>query len=138
MVRPRSHSLRAGRRSEHGRAYLITTTTHRRRRLFHDLKLSRLVIDTIHRADHQAKTLCYCLMPDHLHWLMQLNAGFSLASVMQTVKSISAHRIRSAIPELQAPIWQDGYHDRALRREEDLRDLARYVVANPLRAGLVK
>ena len=35
------------------------------------------------------------------------------------------------------PLWQTGFHDRALRDDEDLRVAARYVVANPLRAGLV-
>lgn len=34
-------------------------------------------------------------------------------------------------------VWQRGFHDRALRQEEDLIATARYVVANPLRAGLV-
>ena len=31
-----------------------------------------------------------------------------------------------------------GFHDRALRRDEDTLSTARYIVANPLRAGLVK
>jgi len=35
-------------------------------------------------------------------------------------------------------MWQDGFHDHAIRKEEDLADIARYVVANPLRAGLVR
>ena len=30
-----------------------------------------------------------------------------------------------------------GLHDHAVRSDEDFRALARYVVANPLRAGLV-
>jgi putative transposase len=34
-------------------------------------------------------------------------------------------------------IWQDGFHDHALRKEEAVIDAARYIVANPLRAGLV-
>jgi len=33
-------------------------------------------------------------------------------------------------------LWQDGFHDHALRREEDLKQVAWYIVANPLRAGL--
>ena len=33
---------------------------------------------------------------------------------------------------------QDGYHDHALRQEEDLRAVARYIIANPVRAGLVE
>jgi len=35
-------------------------------------------------------------------------------------------------------IWQAGYHDHALRKEEDIRDVARYIVMNPVRAGLVR
>ena len=35
------------------------------------------------------------------------------------------------------PVWQKGYFDRALRYEEDLKAAARYIIANPLRAGLV-
>ncbi len=35
-------------------------------------------------------------------------------------------------------LWQKGLFDRALRREEDLKAMARYIVANPLRAGLVE
>lgn len=35
------------------------------------------------------------------------------------------------------PLWQKGFHDRALRQEEDLQAVARYVIANPRRAGLV-
>lgn len=34
--------------------------------------------------------------------------------------------------------WQKRYHDHALRKEDNLKQMARYVVANPLRAGLVK
>jgi REP element-mobilizing transposase RayT len=34
-------------------------------------------------------------------------------------------------------LWQKGFHDRALRREDDLAEVARYVVSNPVRAGLV-
>ncbi|UZE26759.1 transposase [Pseudomonas asplenii] len=35
-------------------------------------------------------------------------------------------------------VWQRGFHDRLIRRDEDLPGVARYVIANPVRAGLVK
>jgi len=38
----------------------------------------------------------------------------------------------------RSTVWQPGFRDRALRRESELLPVARYVVANPLRAGLVK
>ena len=34
-------------------------------------------------------------------------------------------------------LWQAGYHDHALRSDEDVREVALYVIANPRRAGLV-
>jgi len=37
---------------------------------------------------------------------------------------------------LGRPVWQRGFHDHALRAEEDIVGVARYLVANPLRAGL--
>jgi len=55
------------------------------------------------------------------------------------VKAATTRRLRSLCPELeQIRIWQPGFHDRALRRQEDLRAVARYVVANPIRAGLAE
>lgn len=38
----------------------------------------------------------------------------------------------------EGALWQTAFHDHALREEEDLHEIARYVVANPLRAGLVE
>ena len=37
----------------------------------------------------------------------------------------------------EGALWQAAFHDHALREEEDLREISRYIVANPLRAGLV-
>lgn len=82
-----------------------------------------------------AETLAWVLMPDHLHWLVRLQ-DLGLSELMRRVKSRSSYAIKRAT-ELEGRVWQSGYHDRALRRDEDLLSVARYVVANPLRAGLV-
>jgi len=75
-------------------------------------------------------------MPDHLHWLIQLQA-MPLSKLVLQVKSRSAIAINKA-RATSGHVWQKGFHDHALRREEDLTATARYVIANPLRAGLVK
>jgi hypothetical protein len=54
-----------------------------------------------------------------------------LSQVVGGVKGNVAHR-------LGRRLWQDGFHDRAVRRDEDIVAIARYIVANPLRAGLVE
>jgi REP element-mobilizing transposase RayT len=55
---------------------------------------------------------------------------------MQRIKGHSAISINRVFAN-QGQLWQKGFHDRAIRKEEDLQAIARYVVANPLRAGLV-
>jgi REP element-mobilizing transposase RayT len=74
-------------------------------------------------------------MPDHLHWLFVLREG-SIGSAMRLLKGRSARRLKSFYPSMR--IWQPAYYDQALRDNQDLKTLARYIVANPLRAGLVK
>ena len=70
-------ALRRGRFSEPGRIYLLTTVTQGREPTFQDLYLGRQVVCSIARlqAEGRAATWAYILMPDHLHWLMQLPEG---------------------------------------------------------------
>jgi REP element-mobilizing transposase RayT len=75
-------------------------------------------------------------MPDHFHWLVELREG-SLSEVVQRVKSKTAIAVNKATGR-HGRLWQWGFHDKAVRYEEDLLKFARYIVANPLRAGLVK
>jgi len=130
---PGGHRLRIGRYSEPGRAYLVTTVTRDRRARFLEMSASLATIRCLRTMDAQrvSRTLCYVLMPDHLHWLMVLGSGASLPEVVRRFKSYSGR-------QLGGSVWQRGFHDRALRREADLLPAARYVVANPLRAALVR
>jgi putative transposase len=133
---PHSKNLREGRYSEPGRIYLTTFVTVSREALFTDLLTARLVITSL-KNSKGAETLCFVVMPDHVHWLLQLRPHGKLSSAIRGVKSSSARRINRYLGR-SGSIWQDGYHDHALRREENIREVARYIVANPLRAGLVK
>lgn len=59
----------------------------------------------------------------------------SLSGTLQIFKNLSARRVNVLLGG-SGPIWQTGFYDHALRRDEDVREVARYVVANPVRAGL--
>jgi len=81
--------------------------------------------------------LAWVLMPDHAHWLLQLQGGETLATVVSRLKAASA-RSANEVLNRSGPLWQRAYHDRALRKDEQILAAARYLVANPLRAGLVR
>ncbi|MEZ1315693.1 transposase [Pseudomonas fluorescens] len=133
-----SHRLRIGRYAEQNRIYLLTANTLRREPVFRDYCLGRLVVHQFRQAqdDGFADSLAWVVMPDHFHWLVQLNKG-SLGQLMCQAKSLSARAVNS-VTGRSGSLWQQGFHDHALRKEEDLVKLARYVVANPLRAGSVE
>ena len=137
MDSPASHRLRRGRVSTPGGLYLLTSITENRQAVFADFHLARLMVEQLQYAQHQAlaKSLAWVIMPDHLHWLIELQQG-TLASLVRRVKSRSTCLINKA-SRRSGRLWQHGFHDRALRREEDIQAVARYIVANPLRAGLV-
>ena len=130
------HRLRKGRVSETGRVYLITAVCHQRTPYFRTLRHGRCFVHALRALEPDATTLCYVIMPDHIHWMMQLGDTRSLAACVQKVKSLTTQNLRQN-QGIAGPIWQRGYHDHALRREEDLQAVARYVIANPLRAGIV-
>ena len=134
---PKTHRLRTGRRSESGRIYLLTAVTHERQPIFNDLYAGRLVVNEFRRAHEagNATSIAWVVMPDHFHWLVELHNG-DLPKLMQAAKSRSARAINQQRGRHET-LWQKGYFDRALRREEDLKSAARYIIANPLRAGLV-
>jgi len=75
-------------------------------------------------------------MPDHLRWLV-ISDLEPLDAVVRRVKSCSARTINQHM-DITGQLWQQGYHDHALLKDEEIRAVARYLVANPLRAGIVE
>jgi REP element-mobilizing transposase RayT len=138
-MHPGQHALRTGRASLAGQAYLVTSVTYRRTPLFADWEAAtvaaRALTDRV--LWRASQPLCWVLMPDHWHVLLELAEGDTLPGLMRRLKSASAARLRQSL-EPGTRVWAPSFHDRALRTEEDLPDTARYIVANPLRAGLCR
>ena len=128
--------LRRGRRSEKGQPYLLTTATINRRPVFGDWNVARTAASTITLAAGDAEVICWVLMPDHLHIVLKLTEEplAVVASRLKSRTSAAANKVMSGT----GPLWQRGYHDRAIRNEAELISSARYAIANPVRAGLVK
>ncbi|MBD8472571.1 transposase [Pseudomonas sp. CFBP 8770] len=134
----KAYVLRKGRCSEVGQVYSITCVTVGRAQVFSCLQSARSLVAQL-RALHDAgdvESLAWVVMPDHLHWLFQLRRG-DLATIVGRMKARSSLAINRRNGTC-GRLWQKGYYGRALRREDDLRSAARYIIMNPVRAGLVK
>ncbi|MGR6652902.1 REP-associated tyrosine transposase [Pseudomonas mosselii] len=138
MDSPHSSQLRLGRFSEPGRLYLLTTETLNRTPYLADFRSARLLIAQLRIAEAEgiARSLAWVVMPDHFHWLVELGSR-DLKTLMRRIKSRSTRMINGYQGRV-GRLWQQGFHDRALRREEDVQAVARYIVMNPKRAGLVE
>ena len=131
-------SLRYGRRSIAGQAYLVTTVTSGRRRVFRDWPVAAAVAREL-QASRLWRDHClhaWVLMPDHLHVLVTLGKSESLERLVSRVKAVSAGTAHCAM-RCSGAVWPRAFHDHAVRRDENLRAAALYVIANPVRAGLV-
>ncbi len=130
-------ALLQGRVSLVGQYYVVTTVTRGRRTLFDSLVHGRLVIHAIRARDlaGYTQTLACVVMPDHIHWLLRLMKS-SLSEVVGRFKgcvALDLNRLRHT----RGSVWQSGFHDHAVRTDESLERIARYVIENPMRAGLV-
>jgi len=135
----RGHALRRGRVSIPGHAYLVTAVTREREPLFADFDRARIVACALEwpSANMRCASLAWVVMPDHIHWLLKLDHSGTVSAAVRAVKGRVARLVNIARHQEGCRIWQPGFHDHALRREEELRATARYIIANPLRAGLV-
>ncbi|MBV6667797.1 transposase [Xanthomonas euvesicatoria pv. alangii] len=134
---PGHRALRRGRQSSAHSAYLLTTATWQRRAVFADFLIAATACRAFTKATPcDARLLAWVLMPDHVHWLLQLGSDTALSDAVSRMKACSA-RAANAQRQSRAPVWSRSYHDHALRTDDDLPAAARYIIANPRRAGLV-
>ncbi len=130
--------LRKGRYSQLGQIYFVTTSTFRRLPLFQDHEYACAMSRQLHStgASNSGKNLCWVVMPDHIHLLVQL-ADLPLNRLVQRLKSRSAVLINRQFGT-SGRIWSKGFYDHALRRNESIHSVSDYIIYNPVRAGLVK
>ena len=132
-----SHRLRKGRYDAPGLVYVLTAVTYGRKPLLENPYTAQTVLDAMRWMDEKEriKLEAGVVMPDHFHMVAGRKEG-PLSEVMHSLKSYSAKRINAVLGRLGL-IWQRGYHDHAIRKDENLNEIILYCLNNPVRAGLV-
>jgi len=118
--------------------YFLTTCTAFRRPFFAASSVANAVaVQLIHDADHfEFVVLAYCLMPDHLHALVEAQSEQSdFQAFVKRFKQTTGFRHRQLT---RNALWQPGFHERVLRNDEASPAVVRYILENPVRAGLAK
>ena len=82
-------------------------------------------------STHKLKIFAWCIMPDHIHLLVQ---GSNIVDFIRLMKGRLTPIARSI--DAGRKLWQRSFFDHAIRKEESLHDIACYIWENPIRAKI--
>jgi REP-associated tyrosine transposase len=119
-----------------GARVFLTMCALDRRPVFNNAEIYEIVRTELLRtatAD-DVEIIAYCFMPDHLHLLTEGSSkSADICEFARAFRQQSGYRFRGLG---RGRLWQEGYYDRVLRSSEHTMEVARYIIANPVRVGL--
>jgi putative transposase len=117
-----------------GTVWHVTLTAHRRRSVLANAAFAAELVSSLETACHNAgaQLLMYCLMPDHVHALIQIEET-DLISIIRNFKSFST-KIWWKHGEA-GKLWQRSAYDRGVRVPESMNELLGYIFENPAGIG---
>lgn len=107
-----------------------------------DSQVTGVVNEALHYRDgREYDLLAFCIMPNHVHLvctpLMREDGTYhALSRILQSLKRHTA-RQANRILKRQGSFWQAESYDHFVRDENELDRIVRYVIRNPVKAGLV-
>jgi REP element-mobilizing transposase RayT len=87
-------------------------------------------------AKHQFIADAFCVMPDHLHFLIfGMSSDSNLLALAKSFKQKTAYAYQRSH---RTRLWQRNFYDHVLRPDESSDRVAAYILMNPVRKGLCK
>jgi REP element-mobilizing transposase RayT len=90
-----------------------------------------------HFDGERYRLLAWCVMPNHVHALIETHEGFPLAGVLHSWKSFTSRKAGKLVGR-SGRFWQREYLDRYVRNAEHYQAVLAYIEENPVKAGLAK
>ena len=98
--------------------------------------MAKMVEDSLLHFDAQRyHLLAWCVMPNHVHVLIETRDGWPLEGVLHAWKSYTAHRANKTLGR-DGAFWFREYFDRFMRNEEHFHNTVEYIINNPVKSGL--
>jgi REP element-mobilizing transposase RayT len=135
--KPHSSTLRKGRYSASGLTYFITSNVEGKQALITP-SAREIIIEAIKwaRDNERIWLLGYVIMDNHFHFMPMLREGHDLSKLMGSLKRHTSREINK-LTQNRGQLWQEGYHDHAIRDETDFWNHFHYMHNNPVRRNWV-
>jgi len=125
-----------------GVVYHVTIGTHQKQNLFTKPSINQHIIGVLKDSSriYGYRLIAYCLMPDHLHILTQAGENpKDLIEFVRGFKSFCSVATPVATSKVTSnKLWQRGFYEHILRKEENVAEVAEYILNNPIRKGLAQ
>jgi len=119
-----------------GALYHITTRGNNQRAIFHRARDRFRFLDFLFEVAQKQHWLlyAYCLMRNHYHLLIET----TLANLSQGMQRINGHYARyfNHFMDRKGHAFEKRYHSVIVEKDSHLLELSRYIVLNPVRAGI--
>ena len=103
-----------------------------------DKRIAKLVEDALFFQDgRQYHLVRWCIMPNHVHVMIEPMESFKLSTILRGWKSYTSHEAKKIL-EIDGPFWMPEYFDRYVRDMNHYKNAIAYIDANPVKAGLTK
>jgi putative transposase len=120
-----------------GYAYHVINRGNGRGTVFHKTQDYEAFLSLLVEAKkrHQVKMSGFCLMPNHFHLVLEPPHQTALSQFMQWLLTSHVRRYHKHYGS-SGHIWQGRFKSFPIQRNEHLITVLRYVLQNPVRAGL--
>lgn len=99
--------------------------------------LAKIVEDAfLHFDGERYRLLAWCVMPNHVHVMIEPLAGHLVGALVHSWKTFTAMEINKYLGQT-GPFWQDDYFDRYIRNKNHYEAAKEYIEQNPVAANLV-
>jgi len=129
--------MRKKREFASGVFYHVTSRTNDKIRVFEN-KLGRKIILMVlqdAKDKYRFRLANFCIMPTHIHLLIEPQEGTNLSEIMQWIKTRSARRwncIHGSVDHL----WGHRFFARGIKDDQDFKFVMEYIDQNPIVVGL--
>lgn len=101
-----------------------------------DERVARMIAESLKHFDQVRYVLhAWCVMPNHVHVLVEPREVWALPAILHGWKSFTAKQANRIIGRTGA-FWQPEYYDHLIRNEPEYHHSVRYIEQNPVVAGM--